>query len=174
MAHFETSIDLPLTPDEAFDYLADFSRTVEWDPSVVESAVLTAGSPRPGSRFRVVVGFVGRRLALDYEITAYERPRRLVLECQDGPLRSIDTIRIAPRRRGSRVHYEARLELAGLLRLADPLLHLLFQRTGKRAARGLADRFARRRSRGKNRNAVRSTPGGRASTHRLDREGVST
>lgn len=173
MARFAASIDLPLTPDEAFDVLADFSRTIEWDPSVVESAVLTTGSPRVGSRFRVVVGFLGRRLPLDYEITAYERPTRLVLEADDGTLRSIDTISIEERRRGSRVHYEARVELAGVRRLADPLLHLLFQQTGKRAARGLAHRFARRRSRGKARNATRSRPGGRGSTRRLDREGVS-
>jgi len=170
MARFSASIDLPIPPEEAFDYLADFRRTVEWDPGVAETQALGAGSPGLGSRFRVVVRFLGRRLPLEYRITGYERPHRLVLEARDGRLRSVDTIRVEPRRGGSRVHYDARIDLSGLRRLADPLLHLVFQHTGRLAVQGLENRFARPRSRRK-KSALR-TPEVRAAQRGLVRRGA--
>jgi uncharacterized protein YndB with AHSA1/START domain len=148
MARFVDAIDLPLPIGEAFDYLADFSHTAEWDPGVAEAERLTPGAPRQGSRFRVVVSFLGRRLPLEYEIREFERPSRLVLVGGDEALRSIDEITFVPRAGGTRVTYEARLELTGIRRLADPLLHLLFQRIGSLAVRGLRERMAGRRAGG--------------------------
>lgn len=142
MARFVDAIDLPLPVEQVFDYLADFSRTAEWDPGVVEAECLTPGRPRQGSRFRVVASFLGRRVPLEYEIRAFERPSRLVLDGGDPTLRSIDEITFVPRAGGTRVTYEARLELEGIRRLADPLLHLLFQRIGGLAVRGLRGRMA--------------------------------
>jgi len=65
-----------------------------------------------------------------------------VLEGGDAGLRSIDEITFTPRPGGTRVTYEARLELTGLRRLADPLLDVVFQHVGRAAAAGLAARFA--------------------------------
>jgi carbon monoxide dehydrogenase subunit G len=142
MARYVDAIDLPIPLEQAFEYLADFSRTAEWDPGVVEAERLTPGPPRRGSRFRVVVSFLGRRLPLDYEITAYEPPTRLVLEGGDSSVHSHDEITFAPRPGGTRVTYEARLELRGLRRLADPLLQLILQRIGRLAVCGLQERLA--------------------------------
>jgi hypothetical protein len=129
MARYVDAIDLPIPIEEAFDYLADFSRTAEWDPSVEDS------------RFRVTVSFLGRRIPLEYRITEFERPSRLVLTGGDSSLRSIDEITFVSRLGGTRVTYEARLELVGIRRLADPVLDLLFQRIGRLAVRGLRERL---------------------------------
>jgi uncharacterized protein YndB with AHSA1/START domain len=142
MARFIDAIDLPVPIEEAFDYLADFSRTREWDPGVVAARRLTRGEIRQGSRFRVEVSFLGRRLPLEYRITDFERPHRLVLEGGDASIRSVDEITFAPRAGGTRVTYEAALELRGWRRIADPVLDLLFQPVGRAAARGLRDRVA--------------------------------
>jgi hypothetical protein len=40
------AMDLPIPLEEAFDYLADFSRTAEWDPGVAEAKRLTPGAVR--------------------------------------------------------------------------------------------------------------------------------
>jgi carbon monoxide dehydrogenase subunit G len=143
MARYLDVIDLPLPIEAAFDYLADFARSAEWDPGVVEAERLTPGAPRRGSRFRVVASFLGRRIPMEYEIAELERPSRLVLVGGDAALRSVDEISFAPRAGGTRVTYEARLELGGWRRLADPLLHLAFQRVGRAAARGLHEAAAR-------------------------------
>ena len=142
MARYLDVIDLPLPIEGAFDYLADFARTAEWDPGVVAAERLTPGTPRVGSRFRVVASFLGRRLPIEYEIAALERPSRLVLVGGDASLRSVDEISFAPRPGGTRVTYEARLEPAGLAALADPLLQLVFPSIGRAAVRGLRARAA--------------------------------
>jgi len=144
VARYADAIDLPLSVEEAFDYLADFSRTAEWDPSVVEAERLTRGKVRLGSSFRVSVSFLGRRVPLEYRITEFERPSRLVLSGGDSSVRSIDEITFVSRPGGSRVTYEARLELTGIRRLADPFFHVLFQRIGRLAMRGLRERLAQK------------------------------
>ena len=142
MARYVDAIDLPIPIEQAFDYLADFSRTAEWDPGVCEARRLTWGEVRLGSRFGLRVRFLGRRIPLEYRITEFERPSRLVLRGGDSSLRSIDEITFAPRPGGTRVTYEARLELGGIRRVVDPLLHLLFQRIGRVAVRGLRERVS--------------------------------
>ncbi len=142
MARYIDAIDLPIPIGPAFDYLADFSRTVEWDPSVCDARRITRGAVRLGSRFGVSVSFLGRRIPLEYRITEFERPSRLVLTGGDSSLRSVDEITFVSRPGGTRVTYEARVELTGIGQLADPFLDLLFQRIGRQAVRGLRERWA--------------------------------
>jgi dehydrogenase/reductase SDR family protein 12 len=141
LARYVDAIDLPIPIEEAFDYLADFSRTAEWDPGVAEAERLTPGTVKLGSRFRVSVSFLGRRLPLEYRITEFNRPSRLVLTGGDDSLRSVDEITFVSRPSGTRVTCEARLELTGIRRVADPILDLLFQRVGSLAVRGLRERL---------------------------------
>ena len=141
MARYIDAIDLPIPIEPAFDYFADFSRTAEWDPGVQEARRLTRGKVRLGSRFQVTVSFLGRRIPLEYRITEFERPSRLVLRGGDSSLRSMDEITFVSRPGGTRVTYEARLELVGIRRIADPILDLLFQRIGRLAVRGVRERM---------------------------------
>jgi hypothetical protein len=153
MARFLDAIDLPVPPVAAFDYLARFDHTAEWDPGVVEATRLDPGPLGAGSRFAVIASFLGRRVPLEYEITAFEPPHRLVLRGEGGSVVSVDTITFAPIPGGTRVCYDALLELRGLARIFDPLLQLLFQRAGRRAARGLREQTAVRA--GQERRAAR-------------------
>ena len=141
MARFVDAIDLPVSVEDAFAFLADFSRTAEWDPSVLHAERLTGGRVRKGSRFRVVVSLLGRQLPLEYEITEFDKPSRLVLVGGDETLRSVDEITFVARPHGTRVTYEAKLELRGLRKLADPALHVLFQLVGRLAVCGLRRRM---------------------------------
>jgi dehydrogenase/reductase SDR family member 12 len=145
VARYVDAIDLPVPIEEAFDFLADFSRTAEWDPGVTEAERLGSGRIGRGSRFRVVISFLGRSLPIEYEITTYERPSRLVLEGGDETFRSIDEITFVARAGGTRVTYEAQIALAGIRRAADPLLDVLFQRVGRLAVRGLRERMTETR-----------------------------
>jgi hypothetical protein len=141
VARYVDVVDLSLSVEEAFDLFAEFDRTAEWDPGVVEATPLDAGPPRVGSRFQVVASFLGRRIPLEYRIVALDRPARVVLEAETDELRSYDVIDIVERNGRARVTYEARLELRGLRRLADPLLDLAFQWIGRQAVEGLRRRF---------------------------------
>jgi len=54
MARYVDAIDLPIPIEEAFDYLAAFSRNAEWDPGLYDARRLTRGKVRLGSRFELV------------------------------------------------------------------------------------------------------------------------
>lgn len=142
MPRYLDAIDLPVPIEQAFDYLADFSRVAEWDPGVSAARRLTRGSIGLGSRFRVDVAFLGRRIPLEYRISEFERPSRLVLTGGDASIRSVDEITFVSRQGGTRVTYDARVELAGLHRVVEPILALFFQRIGRVAMRGLRERVA--------------------------------
>ena len=117
--------------------MADFSNAREWDPSVVEAARSGSGSVGAGSSFDLVVRFGGRTVPMRYEIVSYEEPRLVVIESRKPTFTSRDTITVAAAGDGSTVHYDALLELEGAARLLDPVLQLLFRRTGDKAAAGM-------------------------------------
>ena len=73
-----------------------------------------------------------------YETKEYDAPHRAVLEAKSFFLRSYDVIEVRSVGDGCEVSYDATLELSGLLGLIDPLLGLVFDRIGDRAAAGMA------------------------------------
>jgi hypothetical protein len=82
--------------------------------------------------------FLGRRVPLEYRITEFDRPTRVVLAADGATIRSTDEISFVATNEGTSVTYEADLELKTRLgRLMDPLLALAFRRIGARAAAGL-------------------------------------
>jgi uncharacterized protein YndB with AHSA1/START domain len=131
----------------AFGYLARFDRAQDWDPGVETAEMITPEPVGPGSRFRLVAGFLGRRIPLEYEIIEFEPDTRIVLRAENDSVLSVDTITFADGadggtddgtgREGSVVVYDARLDAKGAARLLDPLLALVFRRIGDRAAAGL-------------------------------------
>jgi hypothetical protein len=138
MARYVTTIESKLSAAEAFAYMADFSNARQWDPSVVEASRSGEGAVGNGSTFDLVVTFGGRKLPMRYEIVSYEAPRLVVLEARQPTFTSRDTITVtATAGGGATVHYDALLEFNGLGRLLDPIMQLIFNRTGDKAAAGM-------------------------------------
>ena len=88
----------------------------------------------------------GRTAPMEYRITEYERPRRVVLVGEGSGVATVDDIRFE--RIGDRtvVDYIADIRLGGLLRLAQPFLGGAFRRIGQQAAEGMNRELARRAS----------------------------
>ncbi len=138
MARLQETIEVARSMEEAFDYVADFSTTADWDPGIAEARRVGDGAVGVGSRFEVVADFNGRRLPLVYEIVEYERPERVVLVGRGANFEGRDEIRFA--REGDshvRIDYLADIELKGLARLAEPFMGGRFDKMGKAAVRGL-------------------------------------
>lgn len=140
MARYVTTIDSPRPQEDVFAHLSDFSTAQEWDPGVVEAERLDEGEIVVGSRVRLVADFLGRRTPLVYEVTAIDRPHSITLRGENASVVSLDTMTFAATPAGgTRIVYDADLVLKGPLRLADPLLKLVFNRIGDKAAAGLRD-----------------------------------
>ncbi|MEX2420957.1 MAG: SRPBCC family protein, partial [Actinomycetota bacterium] len=74
---------------------------------------------------------------LRYEITAYDRPRRVVLSTVGLTHRGEDDVTFAAVDGGTRVTWDAHFELRGPGRLLDPLLAVGFRKVCSEALRGL-------------------------------------
>jgi Polyketide cyclase / dehydrase and lipid transport len=137
VARYTTTVRSRLAPEDAFAYMADFANARSWDPSVSQARREGGDAVGLGSTFVVVARFAGRAVPLSYAIVAYEPPARVVLEARRGFV-SRDSIGVEPAEGGgSLVHYDARLEFRGIGRLFDPLMQLVFNRVGAKAADGL-------------------------------------
>jgi uncharacterized protein YndB with AHSA1/START domain len=80
----EHTVDIDRPIADVFVYLTDVERLPEWQASVSE--VHVDGPIGPGSRFRDVREFMGRRAPSTLEVTTYEPPRRFSLRVADGPI----------------------------------------------------------------------------------------
>jgi hypothetical protein len=138
MATYRVAILSSWAPADAFEYMARFSNAASWDPGVLGAAELDPGPPRHGSRYRLLVRALGRRLPLEYRITDFDPPRHVVLQAQNSMIRSTDVIEVAPATGdGSMVTYSATLDPRGPALLLAPLMGLALRRIGDRAAAGL-------------------------------------
>ena len=137
MAYFETTIASRAETSTAFWYLADFSNAASWDPSVSSASRLDEGPLEAGAEFRVDLGLGGRTVPIHYTLERADPDRLLVFRADEPWFRSLDTIELTPRSRGTDIRYDADLRLGGLSFLLDPLIHIGFQFTGERSADGL-------------------------------------
>jgi hypothetical protein len=143
VATYRTSFTSPWAAPDVFAYVARFCNAAEWDPGVVEVQGCQAGPPCLGSTYRLVVRFLGRLFALDYEIVEMLTPRRVVLRAENAVVRSTDVIEVeAAPGGGARLTYSATLRLKGPAALMEPLIGVTFHRTGDRAAAGLRAKLA--------------------------------
>ena len=142
MARYRASTDTTWTPEEAFAYLSDFSTSAEWDPGVVAAERVSDRTLGEGTEFRLVAEFLGRKTPLTYRVVEYEPSRAVTFVGENASIVSQDRISFETTATGTRVTYDADLSLTGLLRLADPLLALAFNRVGDRALASLGEVLA--------------------------------
>jgi hypothetical protein len=122
--------------------MAAFDNARDWDPSVTEARRLDIGPLRLGSRFHLVSRFFGRDVPLEYEITGFDEPSRLVLDVSNPTFTGRDEIDIeSAAEGGSRVAYDASIEMRGAAKLLTPLVSVAFGRTSAKAAAELGRRL---------------------------------
>jgi hypothetical protein len=139
MARYTVSVNTPMPADEAFTFMADLRNFAQWDPGVTEVEQVEGVGAGADSVFDVTVKGVPKDLVLRYHTTEFDPSTRVVARAESKLLTSLDTITVALNDAGSIVTYDAELTLNGPLKLADPVLKLMFGRIGHRAATGLVE-----------------------------------
>lgn len=138
MARYRGTVVSGRSHEEVFDYLADVSNAVEWDPGVTAAERLDSGPVGLGSTFLLRVRVGARELPLEYRIVHYERPHRVTLVAERDTVRSEDTVTVVPAAGGGAVlTYNADLTLRGGLAPVGPLVGPAFRRIGDRGLAGL-------------------------------------
>ena len=135
MARYVTEIETDMTPEEAFDFMADMRNFEQWDPGVSSAEQVEGDGPGEGAVYELEASGT----TLRYVVVEYDRPHRFVAEANTDRLRSYDVVEVEPHDGGSIVTYDATLELEGLFKVAEPLMKLAFQRIGSKADRGMQE-----------------------------------
>ncbi len=137
MAILKEHIETSLTPERAFAFLADFANAEVWDPGVVSSVRANAGPIGIGARYRLGVKMGGRTATMDYEVTAWEPDRLVVLEGSGSGVVAVDEIRFKPTPTGTQIDYTADIRFRGLMRLATPFAGGALARVARDARDGM-------------------------------------
>jgi carbon monoxide dehydrogenase subunit G len=127
----------PASPDEAFDFIADFTTSQRWDPGIAAATRLDDGPVGLGSRFEVRYRAGLVTLPLVYEITRYERPDHLVLSTRGLTHHGEDDVRVEATDEGTRIVWKATFGLRGPGRLLEPLVRRTFPQVASKAGDGL-------------------------------------
>lgn len=133
----EETLELRRSPEEALNFIGDFRNLLLWDPSCRSARMSVGDGLAVGSRYQLVMRFAGRDIPMEYVVREYLPGRRVVLECENPRLRSLDTITAEPRTNGCRVVYHARIDIKGAGWLWDAMAKLLFLPSVRRGMNNL-------------------------------------
>src|SRR5439155_8565512 len=94
----------------------DGTNATKWRPGVLD--VAHASDQGLGAIYRQgVKGPGGRRIAADYEVTAYEPPRRLAFKAIAGPVRPTGEYRLSETDGGTLITFSLDAQLGGIKKL---------------------------------------------------------
>jgi uncharacterized protein YndB with AHSA1/START domain len=131
------TVETPLPREQAFDYIADWARQAEWDPNTTSSKQIGEGEPGVGSRYALEVKVGRKASSMEYRITEFEAPSRLVLIGEGSGVWTEDAITFSETEGGTRVDYQAEIKLSGLMGMLQPLLGRAFDGIAKGAVTGM-------------------------------------
>ncbi len=137
MTRLHEQIITPLPIDDTFAFVADFANSMLWDPGVASSERIDSGPLGVGARYQLGVRMSGRVAPMEYRISVFEAPRRVVLLGEGSGVSAVDDIRFEPNGTGTRIDYTADIRLGGLLRLAQPFLGGTFRKIASDALEGM-------------------------------------
>ncbi len=137
MTRLHETIDTPLPVDDAFAFIADFANSHDWDPGVASSERVDAGPVGLGARYRLGVRMRGRVSPMEYRITTFEPPHRVVLTGEGSGVSAVDEIRFAATATGTHIDYTADIRLGGWMRLVEPFAGGTFRKIATDALGGM-------------------------------------
>jgi len=137
MTRLHETIETPLPLDEAFAFVADFANAQHWDPGVATSVRIDPGPVGLGARYRLGVRMRGKVAPMEYRITTYEAPRRVILTGEGSNVSAVDEIRFEPTATGTHIDYTADIHLQGWMRLVEPFAGGSFEKIAKDALGGM-------------------------------------
>jgi carbon monoxide dehydrogenase subunit G len=137
MAVLRERIDSRLGREDAFAFIADFANAERWDPGVASSVRVGDGPVGVGTRYRLGIRMGGRVAPMEYEITTFQPPHRVVLAGRGSGVTAVDEISFNATATGSAIDYVADIRLGGPMRLLEPFARGAFRRIAENARAGM-------------------------------------
>jgi uncharacterized membrane protein len=121
MPEATNTLEIARTPADVFAFLADGLNGPRWRSGVIDVAH-KAGEGQGTVYTQGVKGPFGRRVAADYELTAYEPERRIGFRTVAGPVRPEGSYELEPASGGTRLTFSLRWTPTGFARLMAPMV----------------------------------------------------
>ena len=137
MTKLHERIETTLPIEEAFAFIADFANSSRWDPGVANSERIDAGPVGLGARYRLGVRMRGRVAPMEYRITTFEPPTRVVLTGEGSNVSAVDEIVFERTATGTAIDYTADIRLGGWMRLVQPFAGGAFEKIARDALGGM-------------------------------------
>ncbi len=139
MTRLERRLETRLGTQDAFEFIADFGNAMHWDPGVATSKRVGDAPTGLGSRSELGVRMGSKVVPMEYRVTAFERPGKVVLEGTGKGVTATDEIRFTPSASGTgtTIDYVADIRLSGFLGLIQPLLGKQFDALARNAVEGM-------------------------------------
>jgi hypothetical protein len=128
MTKIERSIAIDRPVDEVWEFVHDPTKDALWQTTLTESEQLTDGPMGVGTRVREVRHFLGLRLELAWEVTAYEPTRKSAIKAVSGPIPFAGGYSLEPLDAGTRFTVSGELDAHGLFKLAEPVFARMTRR----------------------------------------------
>jgi carbon monoxide dehydrogenase subunit G len=137
MTKLHERIETSLPIDDAFAFVADFANASRWDPGVATSRRVDEGPVGLGARYDLGIRLRGRIAPMEYRITTYEPPTRVVLTGEGSGVSAVDEIVFAATPTGTAIDYTADIRLGGWMRLVQPFAGGAFRKIASDALGGM-------------------------------------
>jgi uncharacterized protein YndB with AHSA1/START domain len=121
MIKIEHSIVINRPVEEVFEYIANPEKTPLWAGVVRETKLTSEGPYGVGSTYNNVVELLGRRIESNYEVTEYEPNSKSSTKTTSGPMPMEISTTFKAVEGGTEVTNSAKLDAAGLFKLAEPV-----------------------------------------------------
>lgn len=118
---FDAELYIEAPPETVFDLMLSPDRFGEWMENFERVEILDAGGPdRTGARWRETRKLLGREATEEFEVVSAERPNAITLRIDgskgsSGKGEYVFRYRIEPEREGSRVYFDAAIDIPGFM-----------------------------------------------------------
>lgn len=140
MFQVSCSEEIARPPDVVFALAGDYANDPAWRTGVLCMVYETACPPTVGTRTRETMRSLGRTAVTVAELTEYS-PSRTAFRGLSGPIACEGSREFSATSMGTRFTYSLTLRPAGVLRVVEPLLRLVFARRIRTDLRRLKHRL---------------------------------
>ena len=126
MARIESSILVPKTVQDTFDFLNTRESHLKFIPRITEFNQTSAGAfGQVGATVRGVLRYFGVSIPVDYEIIEHQPNKRLAMTGKMGPVLFKDGYMLSSENDGTRITFWLELTMTGLTILFQPFAALI-------------------------------------------------
>jgi carbon monoxide dehydrogenase subunit G len=122
MIKFEKRYYIDRPKQEVFDFVTDPANDTKWRDSASSAEWISEGPVGVGSTQRSVDKFLGRKIELTTEVTAWDPPNKYGLKTLSGPVPTESTITFESEGSGTQLMINGQVEFGGFFKMTEGLI----------------------------------------------------